>query len=80
MKEKAIQEALTTNLAPLTYERYVDDSHARFEAIHQSHIFLNILNKQNQAIQYTMGKEDESQKINVLEMTILTKRILKQIS
>ena len=30
-KDKAKQESLTTNFAPLTYKRYVDDSHARFE-------------------------------------------------
>ena len=28
------------------YKRYVDDSHARFETVQQSHSFLNILNKQ----------------------------------
>ena len=33
-KDKAIQEALTTNLAPLVYKRYVDDNHARFETTH----------------------------------------------
>ena len=58
--DRALQGALATNLAPLTYKRYVDNSHARFETVHQSHIFLNILNKQNKAIQYTMEKEDES--------------------
>ena len=30
LEKKAIQEALTTNLAPLTYIRYLDDTHARF--------------------------------------------------
>ena len=70
LEDKAIQEALATNLAPLTYKRYVDDSHARFETVHQSHSFLNILNKQNRAIQYTMGKKDQSQKLNFLDVTI----------
>ena len=45
LEDKATQEALTTNLAPLTYEKYADDSHARLETI-----FLNILSKQNQAV------------------------------
>ena len=71
LEDKAIQEALATNLAPLTYKRYVDDSHARFEIVHQSHSFLNILNKQNRAIQYTMEKEDQSQKLNFLDVTII---------
>ena len=54
LKDRALQEALATNLAPLTYKRYVDDSHLSFEAEHQSHSFLNILNKQNKAIKYTI--------------------------
>ena len=57
LEDRATQEALATNLAQLTYKRYVDDSHARLETVHQSHSFLNILNKQNKAIQYTMEKK-----------------------
>ena len=56
LKDRALQEALATNLAPLTYKRYVDHTHARFETVHLLHSFLNILNKQNKAIQYTMDK------------------------
>ena len=48
LEDIAIQEALTANLAQLTYKRYVDDSHARFETTHQSYSFLNILNKTKQ--------------------------------
>ena len=40
LEDRALQEALATNLAPLTYERYVDDSHAKFETVHQSNSFL----------------------------------------
>ena len=71
LEDKAIREALATNLAPLTYKRYVDDSHATFETVYQSHSFLNTLNKQNIAIQYTMEKEDQSQKLNFLDVTII---------
>ena len=71
LEAKAIQEALATNLAPLTYKRYADDSDARFETVHQSHSFLNILDKQNRAIQYTMEKEHQSQKLNVLDATVI---------
>ena len=42
LEDRAVQEALETNLARLTYKRYVDDSHARFETLRQSHSFLNI--------------------------------------
>ena len=31
LEDKAIQEALTTNLTPLTYNRYVENSHKRFK-------------------------------------------------
>ena len=54
-----MQETLALNLALSTHKRYVVDSHARFDTIHQSHSFLNILNKQNKAIKYAMEKEDQ---------------------
>ena len=47
------------------------DSHAKFYTVHKSHSFLNILNKPNKAIQYIMEKEDQSQKLNVLDVTII---------
>ena len=56
---------------PQRYKKYVDDSHAKFETVHQCHSFLNILNNQNKAIQYTMEKEDESRKLNFLDVTII---------
>ena len=71
LEERELQEALAINLAPLTYKRYVDDSHARFETVHQSHSFLNILNKQNKAIKYTLEKEDQSRKLSFLDVTII---------
>ena len=72
LEDRALQEALATNLSPLTYKRYVDDSHIRFKTVHQSHSFLNILNKQNKAIKHTMEKEDETRKLNFLDVTIIT--------
>ena len=71
LEDKAIQEALTTNLALLMYRKYVDDGHTRFKTVHQSHSFLNIVNKRNKAIQDTMEKEDQSQKLNFLDVTII---------
>ena len=50
LEHRTLQADLATNLALLTYKRYVDDSHARFEIVDQSHSFLNILNTQNKAI------------------------------
>ena len=58
-------------LAPLMYKRYVHDSHTRSETVHKSSSFLNILNKQNKAIQYKIEKEDQSQKPNFLDVTIM---------
>ena len=57
LEDRAMQEALATNLALLMYKRYVNDSHARFETVHQSHSFLNISNSQNKAVQYTMDEK-----------------------
>ena len=71
LKDRALQEALATNLAPFTYKGYVDDSYAKFKAVHQSHSFLNILNEQNKGIKYIMEKEDHSRKLNFLDLTII---------
>ena len=71
LEDRAMQEALSTNLAPFMYKRYVDDNHARFETAHQSYSFLNILNKQNNAIQYTMKKQDQSRILKFLYVAII---------
>ena len=49
-KKKKKKKALTLNLAPTTYRRYVDDTHARFESKGQSGEFQKILNKQDKHI------------------------------
>ena len=36
---KAIVEALTIQIQPKTFKRYVDDSHARFPSKHQANTF-----------------------------------------
>ena len=71
LQNRALQKARATNFAPLRYNRYVDVSHARFETVHQSHSFLNISNKPNKAIKYTMEKEGQSFKLNFLDLTII---------
>ena len=47
LERKAIAEALTLNLAPKTYRRYVVDTHARFKSKEQSREFQKVLNKQD---------------------------------
>ena len=44
LEEKAINQALQQKIAPITFKRYVDDSHARFLIAEHANLFLNILN------------------------------------
>jgi hypothetical protein len=46
----AIKQALSINIAPKTYKRYVDDSHARFTNFDDANSFLTILNSQDKSI------------------------------
>ena len=70
LEHKAIAEALTLNLAPKTYRRYVDDTHARFTSKKQSRQFQNILNKQDKQIQFTIEDENEEMCLKVLDIKI----------
>ena len=70
LKHKAIVEALTLNLAPKTYRRYVDDTHARFTSKKQSRKFQNILNKQDKHIQFTIEDKNEEKCLNFLDIKI----------
>ena len=70
MEHKAIAEALTLNLAPKTYKRYVDDTDARFTSKEQSREFQNILNKQDKHIQFTIEDENEEKCLNFLDIKI----------
>ena len=45
LQHKAIAEALTLNLAPTTYTRHVDDTHAQIESKEQSRYLQKILIK-----------------------------------
>ena len=71
LKDKAVKEILTTNLVLLTYKRYVVDSRTRFKILYQSHSFPSILNKQSETKQYTTEKENQLQKVNFLDVTIV---------
>ena len=70
LEHKAIAEALTLNLAPKTYRRYVDDTHARFKSKEQSREFQKILNKQGKHIQFAIGDENEEKCLNFLDIQI----------
>ena len=54
LERKTMAEALTIQIQPKTFKRYVDDSHACFPSKHQANTFQEILNKQVPAIQYTI--------------------------
>ena len=66
----SIIQALNLNLAPKTFKRFVDDSHARFNNREQSLQFLDILNSQDPSIQYTIEFENENKQLNFLDTTI----------
>ena len=51
LENKAMTEALTIQIQPKTFKRYVDDSHVRFTSNHHAHFFQGILDKQVPAIQ-----------------------------
>ena len=50
LKKIDIFIALTFNLAPKTFKKSVDDSHARFNNGEQSLQFLDILNSQDSSV------------------------------
>ena len=70
LEHKAIAEALILNLAPKTYRRYVDDTHARFTSKKQSRQFQNILNKQDKHIQFTIEDENKEMCLKFLDIKI----------
>ena len=55
--KNAIELALTFDIAPKTFRRYVDDSHARFGSRNNATEFLNVLNSLDPQIQYTIEYE-----------------------
>ena len=69
-EHKAIAEALTINLAPITYRWYVNDTHARFESKKQSQEFQNILNNQDKHTQFTIEDENGEKCLNFLDIKI----------
>ena len=70
LEDRAMQEALVTNLACSRIKDMLMTA-TQVSKLHQSHSFLIILNKQNKAIKYTMEKEDHSQKLSFLDVTVI---------
>ena len=57
-------------IEPKSYHRFVDDVHSRFENASQAMKFLEILNCQEEVIQYTIEPENEKKEINFLDINI----------
>ena len=51
-------KVLNYEIALKTFRRFVDDSHSRFQERSHADKFLEILNKQDPAIKYTVEFED----------------------
>ena len=70
LEKNAIELALTFDIAPKTFRRYVDDTHARFGSRNNATEFLNVLNSQDSQIQYTIEYENDHKELNFLDATI----------
>ena len=70
LEEKSIALSFDFNISPKTFKCYVDDGHARFENKQKSLQFLEILNKQDSSIQYTIEFENNQKQLNFLDITI----------
>ena len=70
LEHKAMAEALTIQIQPKAFKRYVDDSHDCFTSKHHANIFQEILNNQDPAIQYTIEYENENKSLNFLDINI----------
>jgi hypothetical protein len=78
IESNAIQQALNFNIAPITYKRYVDDSHARFSTFDNANSFLAILNSQDTSIQYTIECQNSQNQLNFLDISISTNHFLQK--
>ena len=68
----SITQVLNLNLAPRSFKRFADDSHARFnnKELQLSLQLLDILNSQDPSIQYTIEFENENKQLSFLDITI----------
>ena len=70
LEEKSIALSFALNISPKTFKGYVDESHARFEDKQTSLQFLEVLNKQDPSIQYTIQFKSNEKQLSVLDITI----------
>ena len=68
----SITQVLNLNLAPKSFKRFADDSHARFnnKELQLSLQLLDILNSQDPSIHYTIEFENENKQLSFLDITI----------
>ena len=71
IETRAIAEALSLSIVPITYKRYVDDTHARFKNNNEADEFLKLLNKQDQNIQFTIEYESNKKSLSFLDTEII---------
>ena len=62
--KNAIESALAFDIAPKTFRRFGDGSHARFGSRNNATEFLNVLNSQDPQIQYTIEYENDHKELN----------------
>ena len=71
LEKKSIQDAMIFGCCPITFRRYVDDSHSRFSTKEQSTEFLKVLNSQDTKIQYTVEEEETPGELAFLDVKII---------
>ena len=67
---KKITEVLDYKIVPKTFRRLVDNSYTRYQERLNTDMFLEILNKQDQAIKYTVEFEDQKHLLSFLYINI----------
>ena len=70
MEHIFVTQALSFNLTPKTFKRFVDDRYARFNNREQSLQFLDILNSQDRSKQYTIEFVNENKQLSFLDVSI----------
>ena len=73
LEAKALNDALyhQPQINVLSFYRYVDDSHARFDDRHSAESFKEVLNSQHEKIQYTIDYEKENKELDFLDIKII---------
>ncbi|XP_065662768.1 uncharacterized protein LOC136085392 [Hydra vulgaris] len=70
IEKRALNIAFVNSSQPITYKRYVDDTHIRFDSKEKQELFLKTLNEQNPFIKYTVELENGRKQLNFLDISI----------